>query len=91
MAESKALRALQETLGDRVRTDKDSLYRNSFDGMRLAFSHEADIQIDQPEQVGEVLRLANQYRVPVTTRGAGSSLTGSASPARGGWVLLLDG
>ncbi len=90
MPESAALRSLQERLGERVRTDEESLYRNSFDGMRLAFQHEADIQVDDPAQVGEVLRIANQYRVPVTTRGSGSSLTGSASPARGGWVLRLD-
>ncbi|MBC2604158.1 FAD-binding oxidoreductase [Puniceicoccus vermicola] len=91
MPDSVALQSLKETLGERVRTDEESLYRNSFDGMRLAFAHEADIQVDQPEQIGEVLRLANQYRVPVTTRGAGTSLTGSASPAKGGWVLRLDG
>jgi glycolate oxidase len=78
-------------MGQRVRTDKDSLYRNSFDGMRLAFKHEADVQIDHPDQIGEVLRLANQHKVPVTTRGAGTSLTGSASPALGGWVLRMDG
>ncbi|MGE9290201.1 MAG: FAD-binding oxidoreductase [Puniceicoccales bacterium] len=90
MSDSVALQSLRESLGDRVHTDEESLYRNSFDGMRLAFAHEADIQIDHPDQIGEVLRLANQYKVPVTTRGAGTSLTGSASPARGGWVLRLD-
>ena len=91
MNESRALRLLRESLGERVRTDPDSLYRHSFDGMRLAFEHEADIRVDAPEQVGKVLRLANEHRVPVTTRGGGTSLTGSASPAAGGWVLLLDG
>lgn len=90
MPESTALKHLRETLGERVRTDEESLYPNSFDGMKLAFAHEADIQIDHHEQVGEVLRLANRYKVPVTARGAGSSLTGSASPACGGWVLRLD-
>ena len=91
MPETESLKALRAALGERVRTDPDSLYRHSFDGMRLAFAHEADIAVDAPEQVGEVLRLANAHRVPVTTRGGGTSLTGSASPARGGWVLLMGG
>tara|TARA_R100000027_G_scaffold42073_3_gene31423 strand:+ start:16413 stop:17843 length:1431 start_codon:yes stop_codon:yes gene_type:complete len=90
MDDSIALQELKKALGERVQTDKEALYRSSFDGMRLAFEHEAAIQIDHPDQVGVVLRLANEYKVPVTTRGAGTSLTGSASPARGGWVLKLD-
>ncbi len=84
-----ALDSLREILGGRVRTDLAEIYPHSFDGMRLAFGHEADIHIDDPDQVGEVLRIANRFGVPVTTRGGGTSLTGSASPARGGWVLLL--
>ncbi len=91
MSATKALDRLSEELGDRVRTAPEEIYPHSFDGMRLAFPHQADIRIDAPGQVGVVLRIANEYKVPVTTRGAGSSLTGSASPASGGWVLLMDG
>lgn len=89
--ESQALKELKEALGERVRTEVEEIYPQSFDGMRLAFPHEADIHIDKPDQVGIVLRIANEHRVPVTTRGAGSSLTGSASPCVGGWALLMDG
>lgn len=39
--------------------------------------------------IEEVLIRANQDRVPVTTRGRGTSLTGSAAPRGGGWVLDL--
>ncbi|HMD60928.1 MAG TPA: FAD-linked oxidase C-terminal domain-containing protein, partial [Opitutaceae bacterium] len=41
--------------------------------------------------IAEVLALANRHRVPVTVRGRGTSLTGSAAPARGGWVVDLHG
>lgn len=91
MSGTKALDRLKEALGDRVRTAPEEIYPHSFDGMRLAFPHQADVRIDEPGQVGTVLRIANEYRVPVTTRGAGSSLTGSASPVPGGWVMLMDG
>jgi glycolate oxidase len=38
-----------------------------------------------------VLLLANRHGVPVTTRGRGTTLTGAATPVRGGWVLDLLG
>ena len=41
--------------------------------------------------VGMALKIANEYSIPVTTRGAGSSLTGGATPIQGGWVLDLSG
>ena len=31
---------------------------------------------------GEVLKMANEFQVPVTTKGAGSSLTGGVTPSR---------
>jgi len=34
--------------------------------------------------------LANEFRIPVTSRGTGSSLTGGATPLHGGWVLDLS-
>lgn len=81
---------LKRLLGDVVRTQPEEIYRTSFDGMRLAFAHDAAVCVQNEEQIGIVLRLANQYQVPVTTRGTGSTLTGGASPANGGWVLELS-
>ena len=40
-------------------------------------------------EVSGVLRLANERRVPVYPRGAGSGLTGGASPLRGGIALEM--
>ncbi|MBN1534336.1 MAG: FAD-dependent oxidoreductase, partial [Spirochaetes bacterium] len=40
--------------------------------------------------VQTVLRLCNQYRVPVVPRGAGTGVTGGAVPIRGGVVLSLE-
>lgn len=82
-------RALKRALGDTVLTDADSLYRASFDGLKLAFAAEALVKVVREEDVGTVLRLANRYRIPVTPRGAASSLTGAAAPFKGGWVLDL--
>lgn len=45
---------------------------------------------ERPEQVSEILKLAGRERVPVIPRGAGTSLSGMAVPARGGIVLDMS-
>lgn len=42
------------------------------------------------EQVSRLLALANHYRFPVTPRGAGTGLAGSAVPAEGGIILDMS-
>lgn len=85
-----ALRALRRALGPCVRTDAETLRSASMDGSRLAFPCDAVVRVTKADQVGSLLKLANRYRVPVTCRGAGSSLTASAAPVQGGWVLDLS-
>ncbi|MEM9160353.1 MAG: FAD-linked oxidase C-terminal domain-containing protein [Verrucomicrobiota bacterium] len=83
-----ATRALLAALGGRkVITEGHKKYMASFDSSKLAFDYEALIEARSEKDVGLVLKLANEYKVPVTTRGRGTSLTGSASPVKGGWVL----
>ncbi len=85
-----ATRQLARRLGgDIVKTDAKSREAASFDSGRMAFLPEAVIKPRRHEQVGEVLRLANRFGVPVTPRGRGTTLMGSATPVAGGWVLDL--
>ncbi|MGE4550377.1 MAG: FAD-linked oxidase C-terminal domain-containing protein [Opitutales bacterium] len=84
------LTALRAALGEVVSTAEGDLRRVSFDAMKIAFSPDAVVTPTADEQVGELLCLANEFEVPVTARGAGSSLTGSAVPVQGGWVLDLS-
>ncbi len=87
-----ATRALRRKLGPQsVRTDAAALDAASFDSAKIPFRPEAVIVVTEEAQVGEVLTLANRFRVPVTTRGRGTTLTGAATPVRGGWVLDLLG
>lgn len=85
-----ALRALRRRLAKRVFTDDASCFRASVDNLRLSFRPDAVVVVQSAEEVGVILRVASKYGVPVTTRGAGSSATGSAVPVRGGWVLDLS-
>ena len=81
---------LIEELGAIVQTKPSELYEASFDGLKVQGETGACILAKEDEHVGKVLRIANEYGIPITTKGAGSSLTGGATPIRGGWVLDLS-
>jgi len=88
---SEATRHLIEALGPRkVKTSADAKYMASFDSSKLGFDYSALVAAGKETDVGVALKLANEYKVPVTTRGTGTSLTGSASPSKGGGVLDLS-
>ena len=87
---SKAMKALRKNLGVCVLEDRGNCFRASLDNLRLSSLPQAVIRVDESTQVGEVLKLATKYKVPLTSRGAGSSATGSAVPIKGGWVLDLS-
>jgi len=87
----KALRKLHKRLGAQVAVDDESLFNASLDNLRLSSLPQAVVRVVDPQDVAVVLKLATKHGVPVTTRGAGSSATGSAVPIRGGWVLDLSG
>ena len=86
----KALVALKDKLHSSVHTNDEELYAVSYDGLKVSSSPEALIKVKQANEVGEILKLANEFRIPVTSRGTGSSLTGGATPLHGGWVLDLS-
>ena len=54
----------------------------SFDSSKLSYEYDALIRARSEDDVRETLKLANKYKIPVTPRGTGTSLTGSASPSR---------
>jgi glycolate oxidase len=83
-----ATAALKRALGSkRVLTDEAALREASFDSVKIPFPPEAVVKVQKEAEIGIILTLANKHRVPVTTRGRGTTLTGAATPIRGGWVL----
>jgi glycolate oxidase len=83
-----ATRALKAKLGANVvLTDAAACHEASFDSAKIPFRPAAVVKVTREAQVGTVLALANKHGVPVTTRGRGTTLTGAATPVRGGWVL----
>jgi glycolate oxidase len=82
-----ATRQLKKRHGALVDTSKDGCWAASFDSSKISFLPEAVITPRAEKDIGPVLELANKHRVPVTVRGRGTTLMGSAAPVRGGWVI----
>jgi len=51
---------------------------------------DAVVRPEDAEEVSKVLVMANQERIPVTPRGAGTGLCGGAVPIYGGILLTLE-
>jgi glycolate oxidase len=75
--------------GTTVLTDEASLGAAAFDSAKIPFRPQAVVRVRKEADVGAVLEIANRHGVPVTVRGRGTTLTGAATPIRGGWVLDL--
>lgn len=87
-----ATQVLRRKLGASVvLTDDAALDAASFDSSRIAVRPAAVVRPTKREQIGVLLKLANEHGVPVTPRGRGTTLMGSATPIKGGWVLDLMG
>lgn len=83
-----ATRELKRRLGAGVVcTDATTLHAASYDSCKLSFLPVAVLKPRKAADIGVALKLANQHRVPVTVRGRGTTLMGSATPVRGGWVI----
>ncbi len=70
-----------------VVTDAAALHAASYDSCKLSFLPVAVVKPRKTADIGVALKLANQHHVPVTVRGRGTTLMGSATPVRGGWVI----
>jgi len=71
-----------------VLTAKEDLNAYSYDGT-TTWAHMPDVVVlpTTTEQVSQILKLANDNRIPVTPRGAGTNVSGGSIPIKGGIVL----
>ncbi|TCO54618.1 FAD-binding oxidoreductase [Caldanaerobacter subterraneus] len=51
---------------------------------------EAVVKPSSAEEIAQIIKLANKYKIPITPRGAGSGLSGGAVPVYGGIVLSVE-
>jgi glycolate oxidase len=89
MIEKKVISQLEKIVGKgAVLTAKEDLNAYSYDGT-TTWVHMPDVVVlpTTAEQVSRILKLANEKRIPVTPRGAGTNVSGGSIPIKGGIVL----
>ena len=89
MLETKLISQLEKIIGkEAVLTAKEDLNAYSYDGTAI-WAHMPDVVVlpMTTEQVSQILKLANENRIPVTPRGAGTNVSGGSIPIKGGIVL----
>lgn len=89
MLDKKLISQLRKIVGeDAVLTSKEDLTTYSYDGT-TTWTHMPDVVVLPltTEQVSQILKLADENKVPVTPRGAGTNVSGGSIPIKGGIVL----
>jgi len=65
----------------------EDLICGSYEAVLLKYRPDIIVVPKTTEQVSKILQLANRYRIPVTPRGAGTSVAGNSLPVLGGICL----
>lgn len=83
---------LQQIVGERnVFSDVENLNKYGQDETEdLLYLPEVIVKPERVDQISKVLILANELRITVTPRGAGTGLSGGALPIKGGIVLSME-
>lgn len=71
-------------------TDPASCYVYGYDNSRKIFPPQAVVFADSAETVQEIVRLCNEFRIPLTPRGRGTGTAGASIPEQGGVALSLE-
>jgi glycolate oxidase len=76
---------------EHVIAEEDRLLKYSSDETEdLVYQPAVAVKPETPEEISEILKLANSHRIPVTPRGAGTGLSGGALPVFGGIVISME-
>lgn len=83
---------LKQIVGqDFVFTEQDKLEQYGRDETEnLLFMPEVVVKPSTPQQIAEILKIANTHLISVTPRAAGTGLSGGALPIRGGIILSVE-
>jgi glycolate oxidase len=89
MVASGLIDRLQRMVGkENVLTSKEAMVTYSYDATNM-WSHLPDVVVlpSGAGQIADILKLANESKIPVTPRGGGTNVSGGSIPIHGGIVL----
>ena len=85
------IRKLIEIVGKDNFTDElEELVPYSYDASMNVHRPDAAVWPESTEQVSKIVKFANEYKIPVIPRGAGTSLSGGVIPIKGGMIMDLS-
>src|ERR1700752_3388246 len=86
------LAQIQQIVGNEfVFTDRERLTNYGKDETEdLLFIPELVVKPNTPQQIADILKIANTHSIPVTPRAAGTGLSGGALPIMGGIILSVE-
>ena len=86
------LKALEECVGKAfITTDKEQLVHYGQDHTEdFVFPSEVVLKPQTVEQVAAITKICHTNKIPLTTRGAGTGLSGGALPVMGGVLLSME-
>jgi glycolate oxidase len=74
-----------------VLADPENLYTYSHDETEdLSFLPDVVVKPVTPQEVSRIMQFCNEYKIPVTARGAGTGLSGAALPVHKGILLSME-
>jgi glycolate oxidase len=87
----KAKEKLIEIVGADHFTDQiEELVPYSYDASMNVHRPDAAVWPESAEQIAEIVKIANEFKIPLVPRGAGTSLSGGVIPIKGGIILDLS-
>lgn len=84
------LQRLQTIFGSDLLTEPGDCWAYGYDNSRQHALPQAVCFGRDEAQIGELVGLCREYRVPLVTRGRGTGTTGATAPLRGGIVLSME-
>ncbi|MEK6794143.1 MAG: FAD-linked oxidase C-terminal domain-containing protein [Spirochaetota bacterium] len=81
---------LKRIFGDRAFFDNETLAVYSYDAAHTETIPEAVVFAKHETEIASLMKLANEERISITPRGAGSGLSGGSVPVQKGIVVCLD-
>jgi len=84
----KYIKILKKKLGkDKVFYSEEYRYTYSFDASRIESIPDVIVFPEKKEDIIKIVKIASEFSVPVTTRGAGTGQTGGAVPSKKGILI----
>lgn len=91
MLNSKIVKEIEKIVGkENILKEKEEIICYSYDAGRETTSPDLVVIPERKEEIREIIKIANEKKIPIIPRGAGTNLTGGSIPVDGGIVIATN-